>query len=264
MDEYMKKYNHVLFLVSFLSSFFLVHTLWAFETEFAGNWYLNVGAGRTQPLTDSNNFVGTGTGWPDDYYTANDTHGSFMATIGAGYIWNRYNDWFPALSLGAQFTYTTQSKISGMIQQYSLPEFENYTYDYQFRRRTLLGIGKADIYRIGNFLPYVTGGLGVSFNTTSNYSEQPLSNVTPRISPSYRSVTHDYISYMAGLGVDFVICNYLWLSVEYNYGNFGFAKTGNGVSTPSMTGFDYSNQNLKNKLTANNFLFSATYLLNYV
>jgi len=260
----MKKQNHELFLCCFLSSCFLSGHAWALGTESGGNWYLTAGVGRTQPLTNSNNFVGTGPGWPDDHYIANDTHGSAMGIIGGGYTWYRYDEWFPALSLGAQFTYTTQSKISGVIDQYSLAQFENYSYNYQFHRSTLLGVGKADIYPLGNFLPYATGGLGVSFNTTNNYNEQPLSNVTPRISPGFRSATNWYVSYMVGLGIDYVICDNLWLSVEYNYGDFGFAKTGNGVSTPSLAGFDYSNQSIKNKLTANNFLFSVTYLLNNV
>lgn len=264
----MKKQNPVFFVGCFLLTCMLAgpaFAYFAYNAEYGGSWYFSVGAGRTAPLTsNANNFVGTGAGWPDDHYIADDTHGSFMGNIGAGYTWFNYNDWFPVLSLGAQYTYTASAKISGVIDQYSLPEFENYSYSYQFRRGTLLGVGKADIVHLGCFLPYITGGIGVSFNKTSNYIEQPLSNVTPRISPGFQSETNTYFSYMVGAGIDYTIYDYLWLSLEYNYGNFGYAKTGGGVATPTMTGFNYENEHLKNKLTANNFLISITYLINSV
>ncbi len=265
MDECMKRQALALAIV-FLINLLGMSCTFASATPFEGSWFLTASVGRTQPTTDSTNYVGTGPGWPDDYYKANNTHGSIMGAVSGGYLWNRYDDcdWFPVLSLGGQFTYTGLSKISGTIDQYSLPQFQNYTYSYQFRRRTLLAVGKADIFRFYGFMPYVTAGLGVSFNTTSNYIEQPLSNVTPRISPGFRSTTNDYFSYMAGVGIDYAACDYIWLSLEYNYGNYGFANTADGVATPSMTGFNYSNQSLKNKLKANNLLLSFTYVINNV
>ncbi len=252
-------------LVCFLLSLFWTSALWAFDIEcdvYGLGWYFNAGVGRTQPNVDSSNYVGTGPGWPNDHYKGDDIHGAPMLVVGTGYTWGRYYDWFPDLSLGAQFTYTGQAKISGTINQYSLAQFENYSYNYKFRRMTLLAVGKADIYNLANFMPYLTAGLGVSFNKTSNYEEQPLSHVTPRISPGFGSATNNYFSYMVGVGVDYALCDNLWLSLEYNYGNFGYAQTGDGANTFTLTGFNYSNQQLKNKLTANNFLFSVTYLLN--
>jgi opacity protein-like surface antigen len=234
------------------------------ENVFDGFWYLGVGAGRSFYQMDSDNYINPGPGWPNDHYYKNSIHDSSFVEANAGYSWVRFNDWFPAVSLGLRYDYSMNGKVSGNINQYNLGQFRNYSYSYKFNRQTLLGMFKLDIYKYNCFMPFVLVGAGMSYNKGSNYVEQPLANVTPRISPGYSSNSTYNFSYIVGAGIDYAFRDDIWATLEYNYGDFGNVRTGNGQVVPSIPGIDYSTQHLTNKIKANTLLLSFTYLLNYV
>lgn len=250
-------------LLCLLNTPFLTSNAWAIYNEYGGNWYLSGGAGRSLYQMDADNFINPGPHWPADHYYKNNIHnGSFVNATG-GYAWVRYGDWFPAMMLGLSYTYAFQGKVSGYINQYNLNQFHNYTYSYDFSRQTLLGIFKVDIANVDCFMPYLIVGTGASFNKASGYKEQPLSNVTPRVSPGYGGGTHTSWAYIVGAGVDYMIRDDIWVGLEYNYGDFGTVQTDDGADTATVTGVNYSEQHLSNRLKANSFLINFTYLLNY-
>ncbi|MBX3709677.1 MAG: outer membrane beta-barrel protein [Gammaproteobacteria bacterium] len=260
----MTKRAPALALFCLLSMPFLSSYTWADDTEYDGYWYLSAGAGRSLYWMDKDNYVNPGPNWPDDHYYKNDIHDGNFVNVGGGYALTRYHDWFPAFFFGLSYDYAFSGKVSGHINQYNLNQFQNYTYSYDFSRQTLLGVVKADIVRWNCLMPYLTAGTGVSFNKASGYKEQPLANVTPRISPGYASNTNAYWSYMLGIGVDYAMREDIWMSLEYNYADFGLVQTGRGAGTQTVTGVNYSDQHLQNKLKANTFLLSFTYLIDYV
>lgn len=260
----MAKRFFVLSLFGLLNISFIATQAFADDTEFDAYWFLSIGAGRSLYWMDKDNYINPGPNWPDDYYFKTDIHDGTFVNARGGYIFTRYHDWFPAVAVGLSYDYAFQGKVSGLINQYNLNEFQNYSYSYDFSRQTLLGIVKLDIVRYNCFMPYVIGGTGISFNKASSYKEQPLANVTPRISPGYDSNTNSYWSYMLGLGVEYTMRDDMWVALEYNYGDFGYVQTGRGAGTPTVTGVNYSDQHLQNRLKANNFLLNFTYLMNYV
>lgn len=245
-------------------SFLIVSTSLAMPKQFCDSWYINFGGGVNFPRTTQNAFVTTGPGWPDDLYIGSSTENTPIATVGFGYTWFNTADtldnyWLPFFSLGLSYSYIFQSQIKGRIQQYSLSQFENYTFQYQVQRQTILALAKLDIYRWRVIMPYLILGAGVSFNRSTNYSEQANPNVTPRISPGFNSNTQSHSSALAGLGLDLMVQDNLWASFEYDYGYYGYSKTGFGQNDANVTGFNYANSALSNKLTSSTALFILTY-----
>lgn len=242
-----------LFLSSIL--FCLSNSLWAYFSPH-GNWYANGNVGVTFSRVDDHNFLNSGPGWPRDLYRNNSIDSVALIGIGGGYTWATSGNWVPFYSLGASYTYVFPANVTGEVLQYSLPQFTNYNYQYKIQRQTFLAVAKADIYCWRRLMPFIILGAGWSINNISNYDENSTPNVTPRVDPSFKGKTNSYLSYTIGAGLDFIVRNDLWMSLEYNYGYFGHARTGPGVNIP---GADYSNTNLKTKLSSNTIMLGVTF-----
>ena len=253
-----------LFLLSLLSTPFLASQALAAANLYDGYWTLSAGAGRSFYRMDTDNYIVASEPLPPDHYYKNDIHDGSFVNITGGYTWARYADAFPAFMLVLNYTYAFQGKVSGYINQYNLGAFQNYSYSYDFSRQSLMAVIKANIFSANCFMPYIIAGTGVSFNKASSYREQPLSNVTPRISPGYDTGHHSSWAYIVGAGVDYAFRDDIWVGLEYNYGDFGTVDTGSGAGTPTVTGVNYSDQHLTNSLRANSVLINFTYLLNYL
>ncbi len=217
--------------------------------------YVGIGAGLASSNVDVNHFVPTSPGWPSDEYHSNRVDNAALYSLLMGYTWATGYTWFPFYSLGLNYTYANPAKVSGSIEQYSLPAFTNYLYHYNIQRQTLLAVLKVDIHRWRNLMPFVSAGAGVSANKASGYVEQAIPGVTARVSPAYSTRTNTDISYALGVGFDLIATQQLVFTLEYNYGYFGFAKTGYGVG-------NNAGNSLSNKLTSNSAAISVRYYLN--
>lgn len=244
----------------FLLSFCLAGSIRA-----QGHWYGNGSVGATFLNVDHNNYISAGPGWPNDL-DSNNTNVNAAALIGleGGYQWAFDRVWIPSYSVGANYSYLFPATIKGTIFQYSLPQFENYTYHYQIQSQTLLAMAKLDLVSWQRFMPFLLVGAGVSLNTAKNYTEQAVPGVTPRVSPGFSDSTNAYFSYALGAGVDYILKRNLWMSLKYQYGNEGYAQTGHGANTSTLTATNFSTDRLKTKLTSNSVLFSLTYIFDPV
>lgn len=229
----------------------------------SGKAYIGAGGGELFPTTTTTtNSTATGPGWPNDTYTNRRTLSDEpYFFVDGGYTWKRKSNWLPYYSIGARYSYAAPMTVSGNIDQYSVPGFTNYGYQYSIQQQSILAILKADLFRWKKIMPYVTGGAGLAINNAFNYKEQAYSGVTPRVSPGYQSNATTNFSYILGGGFDVILTKKLWLNLEYNYANYGTVKTGYGADTSTLTGYNYSGCLLKNKLRANTALLGLTYYL---
>jgi opacity protein-like surface antigen len=229
-----------------------------------GHWFAGVGAGATFLNVNHNHFASSGEGWPNDTYhnTGVDVAGLF--TLNSGYQWIHQCVWFPFYSLAARYTYALPAKVKGEVEQYSLPEFRNYHYQYKIQTQTFLAQIKADLYRWHSLMPFLLAGAGVSLNNASNYAEQPVPNVTPRVSPGFKGQTTTSFTYVFGAGFDYLAQKNLELSLTYEYSHLGSAQTGPGVNTAMLTGTNYDSDKLKTNLRSHSVLLSMTYLFDAV
>jgi opacity protein-like surface antigen len=229
-----------------------------------GNWFAGIGAGATFLNVDNNHFISSGEGWPDDKYHNTGVDATGLLVLDGGYQWARNSVWLPFYSLAVSYTYGFPAKVKGKVEQYSLPEFTNYNYQYKIQTQTFLAQIKADLYRWRCLMPFLLAGAGVSLNNASNYAEQPVPGVTPRISPGFKGQTNTYFSYVFGAGLDYIVQKNIWASLTYEYSNLGRAQTGSGVNTVTLTGTNYASDNLKTNVKSNAVFLSVTYLFDPV
>jgi opacity protein-like surface antigen len=229
--------------------------------DLQGSFYLSAGAGDLFTRVEGDNLVATGAGWPSDHYSSNDITDQPYFVLAGGYMLSRPNDWLPYYSLGLRMMYASTTTISGTVEQYSLPDFTNYNFKYDIQLLNILATLKLDLYRWKNLMPYVIGGVGLTNYSTSEYTEQALSGVTPRVSPAYGSNSGNNFSYLLGVGVDYAILDNLWINAEVNYMDFGSIATGKGQNYATLTGTNYDDQSLKNKISATSLFLGLTYFV---
>jgi opacity protein-like surface antigen len=223
------------------------------------SFYLGAGAGESFYRVQGNNHLGTGAGWPNDSYNTDNVSNEPYGFVAAGYTWMLSDAWIPSYSLGLRYMYVAPTTISGHIDQYSLPGFTNYNYSYDVQLLNILATFKLDLYRWYDFMPYIMAGAGVSNVSTSNYTEQATSGVTPRVSPNFGTNSANNFAYQAGVGFDYVMKDDLWVNFEFNYANYGTVYTAKGANYSTLTGTNYDNEFLKNQLSATTVFLGLTY-----
>jgi len=228
---------------------------------YARKLYIGAGAGILFPNVTSTNNLGTGAGWPDDYYGNQSLLNVPSFSLMGGYTWARQTYWLPYYSVGLRVMSLPTITMKGYVDQYSLPDFRNYNYNYDLRLLNILATLKVDIFSWNNWMPYLMASAGVAHFRTSNYIETATTGVTPRISPGFSSNSGNNFAYGLGFGVDYIVRENLWVTIGYTYNNFGTVSTGNGADTSSMTGTNYDNESLKNTLSASTLSLEVTYYI---
>lgn len=218
------------------------------------NWYLSPGVGASILNITKEHSLSTGEGWPNDLYTNHKINKAVpLATISAGYSWPTLHKFVPVLMIGLSYTYYFPTTVTGTITQYSLPQFENYNYQYKVGRQAVYALFKANLFHYRQFMPYLSLGLGQAFNSISRYNESPIfSNIIPRLSPDFQNHRNAQFSYILSVGIDFMKNQTTWFGLEYRYGYFGDAQSGIGMN-------GYNSDFLKSKLTDNALGFRLTY-----
>ncbi len=239
---------------------FLFFCLFSSTANAAGNWFLGAGAGAAFLTVDNHQFISAGPDWPDDTMHNTNVDASGLLALEGGYQWIHNNKWLPFYSLALSYMYGFPARVNGQVEQYSLPEFTNYNYQFKIKTQTLLAEFKADIYQWQRWMPFLLAGAGVSFNNAGNYTEQPLSGVTPRVSPGFSNHTTSWFSYTVGAGLDYIIQKNIWMSLIYQYNNLGQVQTGTGVDATTLTDTNYDTDRLKTHIKSNTVMLSVTYL----
>ncbi|MHB1221777.1 MAG: outer membrane protein [Gammaproteobacteria bacterium] len=224
-------------------------------------FYLGGGVGDTFNKISGSSYLDTGAGWPDDHYANQSISDEFYGFLVAGYTWQRSENWLPSYSVGLRYMYVPSAEISGYVDQYSLPDFRNYNYSYDVQLLNILAILKVDLYRWQHFMPYVLVGAGVTTFTTTDYSEQALDDVTPRVSPGFGDGSGNNFAYQAGIGIDYEVNQNLVLNLEYDYINYGWVNTGKGANYSTLTDTNYDNESIKSKLSATTLFLGMTYYI---
>lgn len=225
-----------------------------------GHWFLGAGVGAAFLNVDSNQFISSGPDWPNDKMHNTDVDAAGLFVLNGGYQWARQALWLPFYSVALNYTYQFPARVNGQVEQYSLPEFTNYDYQYKIKTQTLLAQFKVDLYQWQHLLPFLLAGAGVSFNNAGNYTEQALPNVTPRVSPGFSNRSTTCFSYALGVGFDYILQKNIWASLMYQYNNLGRVQTGTGANTDTLTDTNYSSDSLKTNIRSNTVLLSVTYL----
>jgi opacity protein-like surface antigen len=219
------------------------------------SWFIGAAAGATFPQVEGDSLV-SGMGWPYDRYTNDSISSVAQFSLFGGFNWVRDSVWIPFYSLHTNYTSTLSSDVEGNILQFSLPEFNNYSYKYSVQSQVLLETLKVDLYRYQNFMPFVSAGIGAAWNKVKDYDEHAFPGITARINPDFGPRSNASFAYSFAAGLDYIFSDYVWLSLQYHYSHLGHANTGrSGI---------YNNEKIETTLTSNNVMLSITCFLEKV
>lgn len=187
-------------------------------------WFVRAGVSLGEPEFHDTLHVNNGSGFPpplnhDAYSTRKDN--AATASLVAGYRWIREQSRFPIIGLGFNYLHLFSNDIHGDITQYSLPQFKNYRYTWAVESDVLAVVARINLMPYQRLLPYVEGGLGMAWNTASDYRETALAGVTPRITPGFRDKAWTHATYSLGAGVDFILTPKITLSLGYEFRDWG-------------------------------------------
>ena len=222
------------------------------------SWFANAQAGGQKMSFRSSTTVNNGLGLPSPYdqdiYTVGRPEMTGLLGFQLGHRWALSSEWLTAFSLGAKYQYFLASQVNGEVIQYSLPQFTNYTYQWQAASNLILANAKLNFIDYRGFSPYINAGVGAVFNINEVYSETPLAGVTPRLSPDYGSNAGSQFAYILGAGIDYQLTPQFIISAEYQYSNLGNLSSSSGSN-------GWTSQSLNFGLNQSNaFLLGLTYL----
>lgn len=212
-------------------------------------YYLDVGVGQTL-----NNQIG-GDGYPVIYENSADPTKPKLAgdmsmylgqkglannfSIGFGSVWSRIlgpsSPYLPYVSFGVHYKQNNINRARlGMVLDMKVAEEgkeetaaeASIMLPYSFTQRTLGADVKLDLVRRGRFMPYVKFGLGAAWNRTTEdafklaVGDKELKEIKIH-SPGWQGRS---FSHSLGFGVDFIATCNLWVSLGYQYDNYGIVK----------------------------------------
>ncbi len=242
----MEKYLHwrfcFIFVIFFELMFFpfsavkaynMLNTTLPAETP-ADTWFVGVGVGGSWIHLPNSTSVSNGSDatppYDQDYYSIkNFSAQNFQAVI--GYRWYQARKYIPNYSVYLQYRHYVSATIRGDIEQYSLPEFENYSYLMRYEADLYTLTGKLDLFEFKKIMPYVSAGVGVITNHLNGYSEAPIPPVTERTNPNFGSSTSNALAATIGLGIDYQITKTILATLGYEHVFQGNIKTNYGADS---------------------------------
>ena len=150
----------------------------------------------------------------------------FAVALGAMYRFDKTNQHFRYLSVGAN-AYYSQTSRHGTVFEYELPNFENSTYNMQVKSARLMVDAQWDFRSLFNnkVIPFVDGGIGVA-NNILNFKNTPVPNFGAN-GGNYRLSNHSQIqfAYELGAGLKVPVNQRLSIIGRYLYANAGHAES---------------------------------------
>lgn len=155
--------------------------------------------------------------------------------------------------LGLAVAATSSAKLSGVIWDDALPQFNNYTYNYHIQHTHLALKGKllADMNQY--VMPWISASIGVGFNRAYSYTNTPVifEAVT---NPDFSSNTETSFTYTVGAGVQKALDQNWQVGVGYEFADWGQSQLGRASGQTLGTGLNL------NHLYTNGLMFNVTYI----
>lgn len=127
------------------------------------------------------------------------------------------------LGLGISAYYHGSVSFNGDVWQFSLPEFDNFTYQYKVQTNRLMLTTKVSTTYRQFFHPYLLGEIGASFNRVYSYYERPYIVEAIPMAP-FANARNTSFAWDIGLGVDLELLPTTFLGIGYQFIDNGKAK----------------------------------------
>lgn len=156
------------------------------------------------------------------------------------------------IQFGFAVASTSDASVSGLIWDDANSQFANHSYQYKLQFNHVAVKSKVLIDRGGWLIPWISGSLGVGFNSSHAFQNTPLI-YEAIVNPNFASHTQTAFAYTLGAGVQKAIYRHWQVGAGYEFSDWG--KSGLGRA---------AEQTLNNGLALNHFysngiLFNITY-----
>lgn len=210
-----------------------------------------MGGGAWARVGQSQSFTDDTTLYSYDANTNTQSKGLWGASVGEELQF--YSNW--AVQVGLAYYQAASFEAKGTVTQGVDPDADNiFNYQYAVTARQYLFETKFLGDMTNGLYPYLTLGIGASFNSVKDYD---VTVNSPTFTPQYASNTNINFSYAIGVGVDYQVVKYARVGLGYRYGWFGNANTGQG----EINTVDISNSLVQNNLNLSIGIVQLTFLI---
>ncbi len=136
------------------------------------------------------------------------------------------------MQFGLTVGFVDDNRMSGIVQEFSLPDFDNFNYQYDVHSMTAMATLKMNLLANDKWQPYVDGGIGIASNKAHHYQETPRIEGAVPMSP-YNEHRSNNVAYSLGTGLMYHINSDLSIGLGYQFADLGSAKL--GVSASQQT-----------------------------
>lgn len=199
---------------------------------------------------------------PDIFTLSNVTAANGMMSVDVGHQWQpmsntRVNVFMEYDHFGSFSPTGTRSAFGYPV---SSPFFSPSQYGYTVEHQALLFGAKVNLGKWHQLMPYFEGGMGVSRNVLSDFSNTltASSGLSGPITPFPNHVNYA-LALMLGTGVDILLQNHWFLTFGYRFGDWGDVQSGNVTTVPSLPGESLNSIHLSNALYSNQALIRLSY-----
>lgn len=223
----------------------------AIEPNALPQWYVDLGMGLGFSEHAHSRMVSNGAGYPSDTYQGVSLNNTTEMAFSGGREWLVSEHY---MNIGLLYeTGLNPQTHTGIIDEFSLPGYDNYTYYYKVTHETFLVTGEWNLLTTHYiWQPYLTVGLGLSENQAYDYTEIPNAGMdSPRHSMGFANHRSTDLAFLLGVGVKYSLTQNWQLDANYHYLSAGTASL--GASIADETG-------LKQSLNYNIFMAGVRYM----
>lgn len=183
---------------------------------------LAAGAGFAGPLAKTQYITVPDTAVIYTFQPAQDTPTRLLLGVYAAFERAIIRDY--RLQLGVSYFQPLSYQVTGAV---SVPHVQNVSqYSYNLTLQQLLAEARF-VYQHEQFLPYISGGVGVGWIETGSFS----TNFPGKL--SFGTLATSNVNYSVGAGMDFKVCPGARVGVGYRFMSLGQYSTAHGKTTLS-------------------------------
>lgn len=137
------------------------------------------------------------------------------------------------MQFGLTLGFVDDNRMSGIVQEFSLPDFDNFNYQYDVHSMTAMATLKMSLLAYDKWRPYLDGGIGIASNKAYHYQETPRIEGAVPMSP-YSDHRSYNLAYSLGMGLMYHINSDLSIGPGYQFAHLGSAKLGVSASQQTL------------------------------
>lgn len=159
-------------------------------------------------------------------------------TLGNGEIYvGKQRAWHAndQVRVGLAIAATSRATLMGTIWDDADPNFDNFTYRGEVEQLRVMAEGKWLYDWRDTLLPYLSGGIGVGFNRSYDFTNTPklVEQVAP---PAFTNTTHTAFTYTLGVGLEKKLDKRCTVGIGYQFADWGKSYFGTASGQTIGTG----------------------------